>query len=146
VPDLATPASIVHIATPFRIVGGDDHVRNRIVIFRVIYFPRFSLNTQSTIDAKGSSKALIDTGFLMTSVTQQIMPDHAYVGLLKTAMSKNGDSLAMIGAIMGYGATIQRPNGATIIIPPRPFLHPVMGKYRLRAIKNYREAVRSVMG
>ena len=101
---------------------------------------------RSTIDAKGSSKALIDTGFLMNSVTQQIMPDHAYVGLLKTAMSKNGDSLAMIGAIMEYGATIQHPSGATIIIPPRPFLHPVMEKYRPQVIENYREAIRSVMG
>lgn len=101
---------------------------------------------QSTIDAKGSSKALIDTGFLMASITQKIMPDHAYVGLLRTAMNKNGDSLAMIGAIMEYGATIQHPSGATIIIPPRPFLHPVMEKYRPQVIENYREAIRSVMG
>lgn len=100
----------------------------------------------STIDAKGSSKALIDTGVLMNSVTQQIIPDHAYVGLLKTAMSKNDDSLAMIGAIMEYGATIQHPSGATIIIPPRPFLHPVMEKYRSQVIENYREGIRSVMG
>ncbi|MCK7511753.1 MAG: hypothetical protein MZV70_52060 [Desulfobacterales bacterium] len=35
-----------------------------------------------------------------------------------------------IGAVMEYGATIQHPNGAVIVIPPRPFLHPTMEKYR----------------
>jgi phage gpG-like protein len=101
---------------------------------------------QATIDAKGSSKALIDTGFLMNSVTMKLMPDHAYVGLLASAANKDGDSLAMIGAIMEYGATIQHPSGATIIIPPRPFLHPVMEKYRPQVIENYRQAIAGVLG
>ena len=57
-------------------------------------------------------------------------------------MSTTSGGLTMpveeIGAIMEYGATI--------IIPPRPFLHPVMEKYRPQVIENYREAIRSVMG
>jgi len=43
-----------------------------------------------------------------------------------------------IGAVMEYGATIKHQGGATIIIPPRPFLHPVMEKYRDQIIRNYR--------
>lgn len=50
-----------------------------------------------------------------------------------------------IGAIMECGATIKHPNGATIIIPARPFLHPVMEKYREQILQNYREAIRSAL-
>jgi len=48
-----------------------------------------------------------------------------------------------IGAVMEYSATIKHPNGATIIIPAIPFLHPVMEKYLEQLCQNYREAVRS---
>lgn len=101
---------------------------------------------QSTIDRKGSSKALIDTGFLMNSITQRIMKDQAFVGLLRTAQNKSGESLANIGAIMEYGATIEHPSGATIIIPPRPFLHPVMEKHLPKIRENYRVAITAVFG
>ena len=50
-----------------------------------------------------------------------------------------------IGAIMEYGATINHPSGAVIVIPPRPFLHPTMEKYRDQVIRNYREALASVL-
>jgi len=101
---------------------------------------------QSTIERKGSSKALIDTGFLLASVTQLILGDRAFVGLLRGARNKEGDEMANIGAIMEYGATINHPNGAVIILPPRPFLHPVMEQYRGEIVKNYQEAIRSVLG
>ena len=101
---------------------------------------------ESTIRKKGSSKALIDTGFLVASITQLILGDRAFVGLLRGTRNKAGDELVNIGAIMEYGATINHPNGAVIIIPPRPFLHPVMEKYRDQIVENYREAIRSVLG
>ncbi|CAM2066721.1 hypothetical protein SCOR_15180 [Sulfidibacter corallicola] len=85
---------------------------------------------ESTIKRKGSSKALIDTPFLIHQITQRIMRDKAFVGLLRGTDHPNGEDLANIGAVMEFGATINHPNGATIIIPPRPFLHPVMEKYR----------------
>jgi phage gpG-like protein len=100
---------------------------------------------ESTIAQKGSSKALIDTGFLLNSITQKIINDRAFVGLLRTSVRGNGKSVANIGAIMEYGATIQHPNGATIIIPPRPFLHPVMLKYRDVVLQNYHNAISSVI-
>lgn len=49
-----------------------------------------------------------------------------------------------IGAVMEYGATIQHPSGATIIIPARPFLHPVMEQYRDEVVENYRKALRAI--
>jgi hypothetical protein len=106
----------------------------------------FARLAESTIRKKGSSKALIDTGFLLASITQLILGDKAFVGLLRGTRNKEGDEIANIGAIMEYGATINHPNGAVIIIPPRPFLHPVMEQYRDQIIKNYQEAIRSVLG
>jgi phage gpG-like protein len=102
--------------------------------------------SQFTIDQKGSSKALIDTGFLMNSITQRILKDQAFVGLLRTAQNRSGESMANIGAIMEYGATIDHPGGATIIIPPRPFLHPVMLQHLPQVRANYRDAIKSVFG
>jgi len=99
---------------------------------------------ESTIKRKGSSKALIDTGFLINAITQKIMADKAFVGLLRGTVNKDGEDMVNIGAVMEYGATIKHPNGATIIIPPRPFLHPVMDKYRDRIIENYRQAIRMI--
>jgi phage gpG-like protein len=99
---------------------------------------------ESTIRKKGSSKALIDTGFLVNSITQKIMGDKAFIGLLRTVRNKSGDEIANIGAIMEFGATINHPNGGVIIIPPRPFMHPVMKKYRSTVIANYRDAIASV--
>ena len=100
---------------------------------------------ESTIRRKGSSKALIDTGFLVNAITQKIIDEGAFVGLLRGAVNKEGEGLVNIGAVMEYGATIQHPNGATIIIPPRPFLHPVMAKHRKQIVEHYREAIRSVL-
>lgn len=98
----------------------------------------------STILKKGSSKALIDTGFLVNSITQRILVDRAFVGLLKGTVNKDGEDMVNIGAVMEYGATIKHPNGAVIVIPPRPFLHPVMEKYRDQVIENYRQAIKQV--
>lgn len=92
-----------------------------------------------------STKALIDTGFLINAITQKIVADTAFVGLLKTTVHPDGESMVNIGAVMEYGATISHPNGATIIIPPRPFLHPVMEKYRPQIEQAYRDAIRSVL-
>jgi hypothetical protein len=99
---------------------------------------------ESTITRKGSSKALIDTGFLINAITQKIMADKAFVGLLRGTVNKDGEDMVNIGGVMEYGATIKHPSGAAIIIPPRPFLHPVMEKYRDQIIGTFRQAIRSV--
>ena len=106
---------------------------------------QFAPLAQVTIERKGSSKALIHTGFLLNAITQKILSDGAFIGLLRTSISKGGESVANIGAIMEYGCTINHPSGAVIVIPPRPFLHPTMLKYRDEVIENYRQALRSVI-
>jgi len=105
----------------------------------------FAKLADSTIERKGSSKALIDTGFLINSITHRILRDRAFVGLLRTTVSRDGESMANIGAVMEYGATIPMPNGTTVIIPPRPFLHPVMVQYRDEILDLYREALRTAL-
>ena len=90
---------------------------------------KFAPLAEATIEKKGSSKALIDTGFLLSAITQIIKGDVAFVGLLRGTRNKDGDEIVNIGAIMEFGATVQMPNGVTIVIPARPFLHPVMEKY-----------------
>lgn len=99
---------------------------------------------ESTIARKGSSKDLIDTGFLINAIIQKIMADKAFVGLLRGTVNKDGEDMVNIGAVMEYGATIKHPRGTTIIIPPRPFLHPVMEKYLDQIIGNYRRAIRMI--
>jgi len=91
---------------------------------------KFAELSEATIEKKGSSKALIDTGFLLSSITQVIVSDKAFVGLLRGTRNKDGEEIVNIGAIMEFGATIQQPNGVTVFIPARPFLHPVMEQYK----------------
>ena len=105
----------------------------------------FAKLAESTIKRKGSSKALIDTGFLVNAITQKIMADRAFVGLLRGTVNKDGEDMVNIGAVMEYGATIQHPGGAVIVIPPRPFLHPTMQKYRKQIIENHLQAIHSVL-
>ncbi len=98
-----------------------------------------------TIAKKGSSKALIDTGFLLSSITQVIEGDTAFVGLLRGTRNKDGDEIVNIGAVMEFGATIKHPSGATIVIPARPFLHPVMEKHKDEIKKIFAEAILGLM-
>lgn len=105
----------------------------------------FAPLADSTIERKGSSKALIDTGFLLNSITQRILADSAFVGLLRGTVNQKGEDMVNIGAIMEYGATIDMPNGITIVIPPRPFLHPTMEKHRKQVMENYRKAIRGAL-
>jgi len=98
-----------------------------------------------TIDRKGSSKALIDTGFLINSITQVVLKDKAFIGLLKTAVGPDGASRENIGAVMEYGATITQPNGHTIIIPPRPFMHPTFAACKPQIVKYYHDALKACL-
>ena len=100
---------------------------------------------ESTIDKKGSSKALIDTGFLINAITQKIVNDQAFVGILRGSVGKDGTDRANIGAIMEFGATITMPSGRTVIIPPRPFIHPTFEVMRPKIISMYRDALEKAL-
>ena len=99
----------------------------------------------STIKRKGSSKALIDTGFLINKITERLMGDKAFIGLLRGSTNQDGEDLANIGAIMEFGATIEQPNGVVVVIPARPFLHPVLVNKGDEIIQNYQKAIRLVL-
>lgn len=105
----------------------------------------FAPLAESTIDRKKSSKALIDTGFLINKITQRVNVDEVFVGLLRGTVGPDGEDRANIGAIMEYGATINMPNGTTIIIPARPFLAPVFKKHRKEIQDIYKQAIFSVI-
>ena len=105
----------------------------------------FQALSPSTIANKGSSKALIDEGYLINAITQKIMDDKAIVGLMRGATNKRGEDLVNIGAVMEFGATIRMPNGTVIVIPARPFLHPVFDAMRGEMVGNYREAIRKAV-
>jgi len=107
---------------------------------------KFKPLAEATIEKKGSSKALIDTGFLLSAITQKIMGDKAFVGLLRGTRNKDGDEIVNIGAIMEFGATIQQPNGVTIVIPARPFIHPVMEQHQDELKRIFREAFLELFG
>lgn len=82
---------------------------------------------------------------IQRGIRSQAPGGQAFVGLLRGTVNKDGEDMVNIGAVMEYGATIKHPNGATIIIPARPFLNPVMEEYREQILQNYREAIRSAL-
>lgn len=101
-------------------------------------------NKPSTIAKKGSSKPLIDDGLLLSSIVEVIKGDRAFVGLLYTARNADGSSVANIGAVMEFGATITMPNGTVVVIPPRPFLSPVMKLHVDTYLNNIKKAIADV--
>ena len=95
--------------------------------------------SEITIQKKGSSKALIDTGFLMASITQRIVGTTAFVGLLRTTVNEDGTELVNIAAVHEFGATVRTKNGKTIIIPARPFVGPTLEANKDKVEGIYRE-------
>ncbi len=105
----------------------------------------FAPLSQVTIDRKGSSKALIDTGFLMASITQRVTGATAFVGLLRTVVNKDGTEIVNIGAVHEFGATIKTKDGKTITIPARPFIGPTLSANKEKVEALYREELISLI-
>ena len=97
---------------------------------------KFVPNSSMTTARKGSSKPLIDKGDLVGSITYQVVDNNnVFVGV------KKGDE-ANIAAVHEFGCTIQvtpkmrayfhyqgihlKASTQFIVIPPRPFLRPVL--------------------
>lgn len=101
---------------------------------------RFAPLKPATIAAKGSSKALIDTGALIGSIkTQRAGNGAVFVGVLRTARSSTGGKLADIAAIHEYGAP-----AAGIV--PRPFLQPVEDRYGRDSPRRMLARIAQLMG
>lgn len=122
--------------------------------------------SQFTIDNKGSSKALIDHGDLINSITFLVEPQNmaVFVGILRTATSKRADTgeeyLANIARIHEEGALVPvtpkmrayfkarwgiNLKAGFITIPARPFLLPTFKKHAPQAVKEFRAVVGRVL-
>lgn len=124
--------------------------------------------SEFTIANKGSSKALIDDGDLINSITFKVNPEQlsVFVGILRTATSKNEGSgetyLTNIARVHEEGALIPvtpkmrayfrhrwginlKASTTHITIPARPFIKPTFEKYAPRAQERFREAVDKVL-
>ncbi len=104
---------------------------------------KFVPNSSLTIARKGSSKPLIDKGDLVGSITYQVIDANSvFVGVKK-------GSEANIAAVHEFGCTIRvtpkmraylhyqgvhlKASTQYIVIPPRPFLRPVLHGEEFRA-------------
>jgi phage gpG-like protein len=83
----------------------------------------------STVERKGSSKALIDTGTLLRSIkAERVSRWRWHIGVRRGAKSKNGKSVVNIAAVHEFGTTIgvvSERGPVKIVIPARPFLRPI---------------------
>lgn len=100
---------------------------------------------QKTIARGAATKALIHHGDLVGSITYQLVSAReAFVGLLRQAKHKDsGESMANLGAIHEYGATIADGwgRGIHITIPPRPFIGPTWDADRAKVAKVFEDAL-----
>ena len=101
---------------------------------------------ESTILAKGSFKALIDSGFLLASIKTQIMHQKGFVGVLRSSQSKEGGPLVNIAAVHEFGATVTAKSGRTFQIPARPYLRPTLKANKSKLAENFRAAMARVAG
>lgn len=91
-----------------------------------------------TIKAKGSSKALIDLGDLMRSIkAQKVRPSTYVVGVHRSARSKSGVKLVLIGKVHEEGfpsgaakATEGAIRSSGVNIPARPYLQPTFERWK----------------
>ncbi|HHV62119.1 MAG TPA: hypothetical protein GXX51_05715 [Firmicutes bacterium] len=117
----------------------------------------FSPLSELTIRRKGSSKALIETGDFIGAVTFKVVGgDAVFVGLLRSARGKDGQSLVNIGEVHEFGCVIPvtpkmrgffrgvfgvnlKPSTTAIRIPPRPYLRPVLEAEADNVIRIFQE-------
>ena len=115
-----------------------------------------------TIAAKGSSKALIDTGNMVGAIAYKIAsPEQVFVGLLRTAVNKKGEELANLGHIHEFGRIVKvtpkmrgylaaalglhlKPDTVAITIPARPFLRPVLDAEKGEVVKIFQKELQSI--
>lgn len=142
-----------------------QHVRGEIVKGITQQAPGgqpFAPLSALTIERKGSSKALIDNGDLVGSITYELVDDDkVFVGLLRTAKGKGGQPLVNIGRVHEEGCLIPvtqkmrgwflynfgvklRPETTHIRIPARPFLKPVLEAEADNVAKIFQDKVSGV--
>lgn len=113
--------------------------------------------SEFTISRKKSSKALIDHGDLIGSITFKLVGNDAvFVGVLRTARGKQGQDLVNIAEVHEFGAIVPvtpkmrgffagvfgvhlKKTTKAIRIPARPYLRPVLEAEADAVIKIFEE-------
>mgnify|MGYP001551498805 CR=1 FL=1 len=100
----------------------------------------FLENAPSTINAKGSSKPLIAKGELVANVkAYEVSNNTFFVGVKRgNARTKEGRDYADIAATHEWGAIVPTKSGIRFTVPPRPFMGPVLEKFKGDALKIFR--------
>lgn len=121
----------------------------------------FQVLSQFTIDRKGCTKALLDSGDMRAAVTDsKLIQGMYFAGLLRTVMHKSGSgetSVVNIGRVHEFGIYIPvtdkmrgwflaqghplRKSTVMIRIPARPFIAPVVKKELPKVQKGMRKAM-----
>jgi len=102
----------------------------------------FATNAPMTLELKKpKTKPLIDTGDMMGSVTRKYIDENnGFVGLLRGEKHTDGGSVADIGMIHEFGAIVDKKT-----IPARPFIGPVLKKFKKDAGEVYLKAAGEVL-
>ena len=114
-----------------------------------------------TIANKGSSSPLIDKGDLVGSVTYATPNENTvFIGVRKSAKSKDGGALANVAAVHEFGCTIRvtpkmraylhyqgihlKSSTQYISVPPRPYLRPTLDdpEFREKIAEIYAKAIK----
>ena len=75
-------------------------------------------NSELTIEFKGSSKPLVDTGDLMNSIQSVRVSGGVYfVGVPEESTSEDGISMAGIAEVLEHGAVIKPKKGRALAVP-----------------------------
>lgn len=122
----------------------------------------FAPLSELTIRRKRSSKALIEHGDLIGAITFKVVGSEAvFVGILRTARGKEGDSLVNIGEVHEFGAIVPvtpklrgffagvfgvhlKATTTALKIPARPYLRPVLEAEADKVIDIFQEELAKV--
>jgi len=106
---------------------------------------KFKALAQSTIDAKGSSKALIDNADMIRSINVEKVRSGRqvvfFVGINRNVVTKDGQSMANLAEIHETGSlkVKDRP-------PARPHMEPSFKVWKMHAEQQFAEDVASALG
>lgn len=107
-------------------------------------------------------KPLLRTGDLYRAITYRVLEKgNFFVGIPKGSKNREGEDLSIIGTVMERGMTLKvtekianwyaaqgvplRDKTTHIIIPPRPFIQPVLQKYKTTILQIYKEELTTVL-
>lgn len=119
----------------------EGQVKKNIVSGGTLAGKPFQKLSPLTIKIKGSTKPLIDKGDMLGNIKAFIKNENVgFIGLKRGSRHTSGEKLVDIGEIHEKGAIIKNHE-----VPARPFLGPVLEKFKPDGIKKYTEGLQEVL-